>query len=226
MSYDENDAAYDGMVDSMYQQFIEDPSTHEHFYQELYDEIVKDFTEARLRSFFEAEPLVAAPAVAALADARRFQGNHDTAAFLFGAIATEVGLRTTLQKPIVYGLVHAESAAGLIARILFARSDERLTKLMLDLLASHGGVDLRTHARPGSAKSIWEEISSVREKRNQVVHRAVPASAADADLAIAVSTCILDELFPSLVARLGMRFMAGRVGYSTPSSVKGDGIPY
>lgn len=226
MSYDENDAAYDAMVDSMYQQFIEDPDTHAHFYQELYDDIVRDFTEARLRSFLEAEPLIAAPALAALADARRFQGTHDTAAFLFGAIATEVGLRTALQKPIVYGLVHAESAAGLIAKLLFARSDESLTKLMLDLLASHGGVDLRTHRRAAGMKPVWEEVSAIREKRNQVVHRAVTVSSDDAALAIAVSTCILDELFPALVARLGLKFEGGRIQPGGPSPPQAGGIPY
>ncbi len=72
MSYDEFDAWQEAAHDAMFEGFIEDPSAREHFYGELYDEIVKDFTRARLRSFFEMEPEVAIPASKALGESKNF----------------------------------------------------------------------------------------------------------------------------------------------------------
>jgi hypothetical protein len=58
MSYDEYDAWEEEAHAAMFESFIADPSVQEHFYTALYDEIVQDFTDARLRSFFEKEPEV------------------------------------------------------------------------------------------------------------------------------------------------------------------------
>lgn len=205
MSYEESDAWEEAGIEAMYAQVLADPTVKQQFYEELNDEIVKDFTDGRLRSFFEEEPHVAAPAVTALEDARRFRSSGDyTAAFAFASIAADVGLTSTLLKPIVHGLVHAEGSAALVAKLAIKHSDENLVKMLLDLLAAHGGVDPRLFKRDGSQHTLWEEARVVKVKRNRVVHQAERASQEDAELAVQVATAILEDLFPALVEHVGL----------------------
>ena len=204
MSMDEWEAAQDEALSALYSEFREDPDTRNSFYEELYDEIVQDFTEARLRSYFVANPELAMPAARALADARTLVPTHTTGGFLFGAIAAEVALRAVLLKPILYGLVHSDTAAALITKAAIAYQDEGFTKVLLDLLASFGGVDPRTWYRATGGQKLWDEILVVRTKRNGVMHRAESATDADAELAINVAACIVEQLFPSVVAKLGL----------------------
>jgi hypothetical protein len=78
MSMDEWDAREDEALSNLYAEFREDPETRNSFYEELYDEIVKDFTDARLRSYFIANPNLAAPAAQALKEARTLVPHHAT----------------------------------------------------------------------------------------------------------------------------------------------------
>jgi len=218
MSYDEFDAWEEAAHAAMFEGFIEDPGARDHFYEVLYDEIVEDFTGSRLRSFLEKEPNVATPALEALGEARGFHNTHNTAAFIFAAIAAEVGLQSLLFKPVVYGLVHAESAASLITKLALANRDEGFTKILLRLLAAHGGVDILNHSRSASTKSIWQEFLLVRTKRNRIVHQAEAASAEEAEIAISVASCIIDELFPLMVKKLGL-FLHGHTVRDVPEEV-------
>jgi hypothetical protein len=65
-------------------------------------------------------------------------------------------------------------------------------------------VDLLNYSRAESAKSIWQEFLVIRAKRNLVVHRAETASEEEAGLAISVASCIVEELFPSMIKKLGL----------------------
>src|SRR5215813_12485001 len=124
MSYDEIDAWQDAGVEAMYEEFRQNPATRAGFYEELYEEIVGDFAANRLQSYYLEQPKLAEPSAAALDSARALVGEHATAGFVFGAIAAEVTLRTVLLRPIVYGLVHSDSAAALITKLAIRHQDE------------------------------------------------------------------------------------------------------
>lgn len=221
MSYDEIDAWNDAAMDAMYEQVMGDPNVRDQFYQELYDTIVVDFTEARLRSYYEAHPDVATVARHSLTEAVVLIGEHASAALVFAATAAELALRATLLAPVVYGLVHADTAAALITKLAIGHKDERFVKVLLDLLAAHGGADPRTHRRPGSRASIWEELASVKMARNDVVHEGAVASREVAELAIGVATGFLDELFPVVVAKLGLQLRGDLVTVIAPPVLGG-----
>lgn len=205
MSYDEYDAWQDAALDAFYERAMEDPSIREDFYHELYDEIVKDFTGARMRSRYESDPDIAESAANALGESRQFldAGSH-SAAQIFAVIAAEVGLKSALLTPIIHGLVHADSAASLIAKLVVSHRDEGFTKILLSLLADHGGVDLLKYQRPGSSKKLWEELKSSRQKRNLIVHQGQHASQDEAELAVAVAAAILEDIFPRVIANVGL----------------------
>jgi hypothetical protein len=204
MAYDESDAWEEASMDAIYEQVTSDPAVKEQFYEQFYDEIVKDFTDARLRSFYEREPAVVVPAVQALERARRFMDLDDTTACIHAGIAVDVGLNSALLKPIVYGLVHSETAAALITKLALKHYDENFGKILLDLLRDYGKVDPRAYKRAGVAQTLWEEIRTDRPKRNRVVHQGETASHDDATRGIAVAAAIVEDLFPTLVGNLGL----------------------
>ncbi len=127
-------------------------------------------------------------------------------------------------RPIVYGLVHSETAPSLITKLAIAPRDEKFTKVLLDLLALFGGVDPRTKCRVAGGPRLWDEMGRIRAKRNHVVHQAEVATEDEAQLAIAVAACMVEELFPAVVGKLGLHLKGTSVCDWSSSPL--DGGPY
>lgn len=208
MSMDEWEAERETYIDELYREFLESPDTEAEFRERLYDGIVGDFTDDRLTSFYVNEPRLAKPALRALADAKTLLATNSTAAFVFAAIALEVGIKSVLLKPIIHGLVYSDDAAGLVAKLFMRTRDEGMTKILLDLLDKFGGVDPRTHQRQGSARNLWDESKDIGNKRNRTVHRAESRSLEEAEFAVAVADCVLGVLFPRVIKNLGLALKA------------------
>ena len=201
MGYDMNDAGADDYAAEQYM---------EQLYQEHKKEALEEFTSERLQSLYLKQPDLALPALQALADARKLQDVHAGAALVFGAVAMEIGIRTVLIKPVVYGLVHQDSVASIITDLVTSHASfDRFRGLLFQVLANHGGVDLRIAKRPGSMILLWEEMSTIQKKRNAVLHRGEQAAANDVTLSIEVASTILDGLIPSVLHRLGMHLHDG-----------------
>ena len=87
-----------------------DEAQYEEYMDQLYEEhkeqAIQEFIDERLQSYYSDHRLLAKPAFDALTEAKNLVHANATAAFLFSAIAVEVGLKETLVKPIVFGLVH------------------------------------------------------------------------------------------------------------------------
>jgi hypothetical protein len=144
-----------------------------------------------------------------LAESRVLLPEHPSAALVFGATAVEVGLKVVLLKPIVYGLVHDASAAGLITDLAVSQGGDKYRDLLFHILSEFGGADFRNPGRAGSKKSLWEEIQIVQKQRNTVLHRAEIASKEEAEISVAVASVMLEELFPAVVAKLGLHLHDG-----------------
>ncbi|WP_244086286.1 hypothetical protein [Desulforhabdus sp. TSK] len=150
---------------------------YEEFMDRLYEEnkeqAIEEFTGELLQSYYRSNGLLAKPAFDALVEARNLMNTSITAAFVFSAIAMEVALKESLLKPIVHGLVHAESVASLVTDLVMGhQSMDRYKDLLLRILREHGGVDLLSYKRSDSARNIWEEIKAIQKKRNLIVHTA------------------------------------------------------
>ena len=187
---------------------------YEEFMDRLYDEhkeqAIEEFTDELLQSYYRNNGLLAKPAYDALTEAKHILKVSATAAFVFSAIATEVALKETLLKPIVHGLVHAESVATLVTDLVMGhQSMDRYKDLLLKILLEHGGVDLLSYKRTGSAKNIWEEIKAIRTKRNRIVHAAQTASEEETALALSVASNVIETLFPSVISKMGFHLHDG-----------------
>jgi hypothetical protein len=207
MSYDESDAEYDHYMEELaeYQQ----DEARAKFYDELYNDAISHFATSRLQAFYLAHPMVIQAPLDALNEARSLALNHPSAALVFAIAATEVCFKAALLKPIFYGLVHTESSAELLMELAIAPKDERLVKIMREILAKHGGVDLHSFKRSGAAKTLWEEMQALAKRRNAVVHRCESASRNEAMLAIGVAEAMIEGVFPSAIAKLGLHLHQG-----------------
>ena len=90
----------------------------ESLYEEHKEMAISEFATDRLQSFYAENPELALSAHDFLKDARRLAEGELTATALFGAVAVESGVKGALLRPIVYGLVHQESVAALIADLV------------------------------------------------------------------------------------------------------------
>ncbi|MBI2470034.1 MAG: hypothetical protein HYV59_02155 [Planctomycetes bacterium] len=190
--------------EAAYEQYMND------LYAEHRKEAIEEFTFERLCSYYSENTLLAKPAFDTLSEARKLNELNPTAGLIFAAIAMEVGLKATLLKPIVHGLVHAESVASLITDLTISHTSmDRYRTLLLHVLQEHGGVDLNTFKRSGSTKTLWEEINEVQKIRNTIMHRAEKASEQNADLALGVSSEIIDRIFPEVVVKMGFHLHDG-----------------
>lgn len=192
----------------------EDEARYEEWMDELYREhkerAIEEFAAERLGSFYLANPLIARPSLEALAEARKLVEGHTSAAQIFATVAVEIGLKVVLLKPVVHGLVHSEPAAEIIADLTLRHTRfDFFHKLLSQILSEHGGVDLQTYSRVTATKTLLDEIHEVQKCRDRVLHRAENASPKQAEQAIAVAEVILEELFPAVVARLGLHLHDG-----------------
>ncbi|MCQ9206865.1 MAG: hypothetical protein NG740_03175 [Omnitrophica bacterium] len=190
--------------DYAYDQYMSD------LYEEHGKEAVEEFTGERLRSYYSQNKLLAKPAFDFLSEAKKQNELNPTIGLLFAVIAMEVGLKATLLKPIVHGLVHDESSASLITDLTVSHTGmDRYRTLLLHILKEHGGVDLNTFKRAKSDKTLWEELKEMQKIRNSIMHRADKASKESADLALDVASEILKKIFPEIITRMGFHLHDG-----------------
>ncbi len=195
---------------SMTQQEAEYEEFMDRLYEEHKVQAIEEFTAELLQSYYRNNGLLAKPAYDALMEANDLIKVSTTAAFVFSAIATEVALKETLFKPIVHGLVHAESVATLVTDLVMGhQSMDRYKNLLLKILLEHGGVDLLSYKRTGSSRNIWEEIKAIRTKRNHIVHAAQVASEEETVLALSVASNVIETLFPSVIAKMDFHLHDG-----------------
>ena len=197
------------MYDEHYHEYMQD-QVLEDLYEQFKEQAIDEFTIVRLKSYYLDNRLLAKPAVESLAEARSLIATNATAGFLFSTIAIEVGLKSTLLKPIVCGLVHADSIAELIAELTLSQTGVvRFRDLIFRILKEHGKIDLKHYKRPNSDTTLWQEVTEINKLRNRVVHRAEKVSPERADLSVCVGSIILETIFPSVLTEMELHLHDG-----------------
>lgn len=202
----EEDARYDDYIDSLFQSFLEDHGP------EIREEAIADFTKERLQSYYRGDPDVAKASLLRLEEARALLPGHPSAALVMAGSAMEVGLKVALLKPIVFGVVHQDWVAEGIAELAIKPVGlDRFKNLLSPILAEYAGKDPLVHKRPGSSRTLWEEILEVQQNRNAVIHRAEAGTVQQAEQAVATAWEILETILPAVVDALGFRLAGGQI---------------
>jgi hypothetical protein len=199
MSYDEEDAARDAFYDRIR--------------EELTPEIIDEFTSERLTSFYNTHPDVAEKPFKALVEARALiQESHETAAFLYAVIATEVNIKSVLVYPIVNGFIHNEMIAPLITNMVLSQTRgqfDKVKEVFLNILKEAAHFDLQTYSRVGANKNLWDEITEIQKRRNRILHAAEIVTILDAEMAIAIAAEVVEVVFPRVAQNLGFHIHEG-----------------
>lgn len=173
-------------------------------YEEHKVEAINEFTTERLTSYYLENCNLAKPAINSLNEARALSERHPTPSLILAAIALEVALKTTLLKPIVFGLVHTESIASLVTDLTLAHSGmDRFRNLLFKILNDHGKIDLNVFKRDDSPSLLWEEIKTVQKTRNKIMHSGDTAKPEQTKLAICVAESLVETVFPQLIKEMG-----------------------
>jgi hypothetical protein len=200
MSYDYTDAMYDAAMDSLYEDFAEQALGG----NEIYDQIVYDFKEGRLCEYYIDNPGITEAAKGAPTEARTLLQRSARCSLVLAATASEVCFRDAILTPILHGSFHDKSSADLIVKLIVANKNDGLSKALLQILTARAGVDLRHFSRSGSRKPLWEEMREIQRMRNMILHKAQGASKVEAQLAIKIADCLISDIFPRVIKKIGL----------------------
>lgn len=181
----------------------------EGWYDQVYAEGAErardEFKIERLQSFYRANPRVALPALECLQEAKSLVGASNRGAVMLATTSAELVVKAAILRPLVFGLVHSDSLALLVANsIVESRGVERLRDLLIEILKDVAGVDLKLFKRAEAKTSLWNEITSNQKTRDGVIHRGSSATSDDADFAIAVAEGALKELLPAVLVGVNL----------------------
>jgi hypothetical protein len=206
VGYEPIDAEYEEQMNAVHDGILEEYRNSDAYYEDI-NRGVDEFIAERQRSFYIEKPAVAGPAFNLLAEARElFALDHYAAAQVMAGAAAEVTFGDALLKPMVYGFVHSDDVAKMVADIVEnARSVYKFKALLVGIVSRFSGIDL-TATAPGSNKSLWKSVDEVREQRNAVLHGdgLLKVTREEAEHALAVATTLLEIVFPAVLHSLGL----------------------
>ena len=200
---------YEAQQEEAYSEFVD--SLASELYEEHKEQAIEEFVSERLSSYYRTHADIAKDAVTFLKKAKSLQSSEPTASLLFSSTATEVLLKSVLLKPIVYGLVHTESLAELIATGLVKQTGiDRFKELVFEILDHHidfeGGIN--KYCREGSKSPLWSERDVLQKIRNKVLHQAKMCSESDAIQSVEVALAFVN-ITNALLSNIGFKFSEG-----------------
>jgi hypothetical protein len=149
---------------------------------------------------------MAKTAIGMMEEANALSQKHPNAALLFAASAVEITIKHLLVKPIVNGLVHNEAVADVVMALTPDQTGSTGFKnLLFGVLNKVAGVDLATHKRNGSNRTLWDEWMQLRKDRNDLIHDGVPPSSDALRFFEAVAVEFLNVVFPKVLATLDLK---------------------
>ena len=208
MSWTQEDADREQFYESMYNEFGPQWADEhaDELYRKHYDDAVKEFTAERLQSYYLKHPDMAKAAIGMMEESTALHPKHPNAALLFAASAVEITIKHLLVKPIVNGLVHNEAVADVVVSMTPVQTgSEGFKKLLFGILKKVADVDLASHKRAGSNRTLWDEWMQLQKARNDLIHDGIPPSADTLGLSSAVGVEFLTVIFPSVLATLGLK---------------------
>ena len=195
MSYTEEDARWDEFWDQMSKEL----------YSEHKEQAIEEFTTDRLQSYYLKQPGILAPGLRMYVDARKLQEQYPSASYVFAASAIEIFLKSSLLKPVVYGLVHNEPLAEIIVEnALSSTGYKRYIKLLSSLFSELIGLDINKAMNIGSGKYLLQEASEVQTKRNKIIHQGMVVDNDDAEFAVYTAYGVLHHIINPMLLGIGL----------------------
>lgn len=197
---------YEAQQAEAYDRFIEE------LYSEHKEQAIDEFVAERLRSYYLANPELAVTALRMHKEGTIVEGMSPSTALICFSSATELAIKSALLKPIVFGLVHSESLAALVADLTVKQVGiDRFRSLLLGILEEYGGIDLSAFHIEGHSKTLWQEMREIQDIRNAIVHRGNLPDTLKTALAKEISTMIIGNFLVSVIDSLGLDLVQGGI---------------
>ncbi len=178
----------------------------EELYEVHYDLVTRDFTQARLKSYYLLHPDVAVPAARAVEYAKSIPPQFATAGFVFAATSVELTWKACIARPLVSGIVLFEALAQSIVEKAVPKytGPPGLGALLSAVLRETAAIDLTTYKITGSRLLLRDEINDISGKRNEALHQGKAFDWHAAAFAIEVADRLLQEFLPKLLSTIGL----------------------
>jgi len=188
-----NDAMWDEMYETEAQEKLE-----EYYYDYWYSDIIEDFKDETLSSFFEVNENILLISYTAQSEAKKLIAISPSATILFTFTAIETAIKHILLKPMIYGMTHNENVAELIVGKFLKQSNvNSYIDLAFTLVKKATELELED-AKTTDGKSIKKEIVALSKKRNNIIHSGKLYNKSDAEDAL----MILDELYDKIIIKM------------------------
>lgn len=203
MAYTPEDAAWDEAYDRM----------SEELYPQHKAQAIIDFSYERLRSFYVKNPELLVPAVRNFKIAKSLlEAAQPAAAVVFAASATELFLKASMLRPVIYGMVHSEAVAELVVKEAISKTGfARYKKLLAGIFKEVAHLDIESLARDEGGTSLLVEASNINDLRNDIVHGGAQASQHQAHEAVAIAAAVFDKILSTVLWELGLSIQKGGV---------------
>jgi hypothetical protein len=161
---DYDDYAREEWISSLYSDFAKDVLAR---HDDLYGEVINQFTSERLQSYYVENPRVIGRALWSLGEARSLLATHPSAALVLAVTAAEVGLKSGLLKPILHGLVHDDVMA-------VSQADRRAGEVR------SGSRSRRPRSAPGAGRALavsradLERLTAIEDSQFRDRDHAIP----------------------------------------------------
>jgi hypothetical protein len=173
---------------------------------DISEQAIDQFALERLRSYYLSNIKLAQNTFEIYKEAKHVIEYSPSAALVLATATIEVGLKVTLLKPIVYGMVHNESVADLVSDIVVKNAGyDRFKPLISKIVKEYGGIDLNSFSLAGRSSLIWHDIETLVSLRNSIVHRAERASKGDSILALLVADYLIGIFLPLVLKSLNLK---------------------
>ena len=175
-------------------------------YPEHKEQAIEEFTEDRLKSYYQQNPDVMRPAVEAILEGKwQLEHKRYPPALVFHVTAIELLLKATLLRPVLYGLIHNEGLAEIMTNnILGQTSVERYEDLLAQLFDNLANINVKQITREGAKDTIFVECRELQRIRNFIIHRGDFCTETEAEKGKLVSTAVFDKIVRPLLSSIGL----------------------
>jgi len=196
MSYDPEDAAMDEFYDQISKEL----------YPEHKEQAIEEFTEEKLKSYYQQNPNVMRPAVDAIQEGNwQLEQKRYSPALVFYVTAIELLLKATLLRPVLYGLIHNEGLAEImIKHILGQTGVERYEMLLAQLFDKLANIDVKQIYREGAQSKLFVECRELQKIRNTIIHQGVFCTENDAKKGNLVAVAVFEQIVQPMLSSIGL----------------------
>jgi hypothetical protein len=189
------------------QYYYEQEAAKDEFIEEISLQAISDFTNERLRSFYEQNTNLMRPAIDAFQEGKKlYNSTYYSASLVFFMTCIELLLKATILKPIVSGLVHHEALAEIIVEHTLGQAGfDRYEKLLEILISTFADLELKKISRDNESAKLFNECKALQQIRNKIIHRGDVCTKENAENARKVSVAVYELIVKPILGALDLK---------------------